>query len=555
MELEECLQHHSHITQPSIALPGTTTPIGISAVTNREKISRAEMQEKILRDEVDEKAEDVDFPNIEQVSNKKPRTGNDSKHSVAPSPSCQKNLQKLIHFEGRDHLSGSSRIYYRSVMVTLRWQFQLAMWLTPGLSETIISVMEAFKESSKARQAMSQTQSYDSQKIILAIEKIRTNLVMGFLGALRLIHSGNRDLLARKVLIEDGWIFLQHFLNDQLLKLQEEVIFLTPKTRGRIHIKHNDTFDILSHTIQLPERSPVAIEIIIELINTWYQVTEHQASLSQINLSYDSFLQKCEEAYQQQGEGKSLWRPWIRATSNGSTHQGYSLEQGVNNEITGYDEIDSAKTFPRRIEQIGNLIIEQKYTEFAEKINVFFKSISKEIHKLYAHQSLEEQKSKEIPSHNIVLSNEMIDKAVLSAQKDITPSFFGIIFLMQKTIIDDKLSKMIFENGWEHLKTYFNQWLIFFIDNKNKAIWTTKESKSKGSEWASTKKTIAHLSKLVSGRCRSTHLIWYLVEVWYEAIISTVESEKHQLSTHILPPDHQLIKKRCHIRFQLARMT
>ncbi|EGG06617.1 uncharacterized protein MELLADRAFT_106562 [Melampsora larici-populina 98AG31] len=459
----------------------------------------------------------------------------------SPIPSSQIDVGVLISYESKKSLPNTGRVDYRALIWTLKWQFQLAMWFTPGVSEDIISVFDEVKDSSKAQLPMGKTYPYDAQKVIPAIEKIQTNVVMGFLGSLRLIHFKYGDLSARKQLIEDGWKFLKNILNNQFVKLQDEVNCVTHKGFKTSNYKYKCSDDILSHALHMPERSPISFGIIIELLNMWYQSTKHQASLYKVNLSYNSFLKTCEEAYQQQGEGNSLWKVSSGCNSNELRQHKFSLENGVGINPSNEGEVNLIRAFPSRLKRMGWVIIDDKNTGYAGKIDVFFKSLSKDIQVFYRHQTL----NKNIPktnSNKIILSNEMINKAVLSAHQDIVPLFFGILSVIQKCKVDEKISKIIYEKGWEHLKTYFNQWLTFFRDNKNQAIWTTYYCRPREEEWSNIKYTISHMGKIVRGRCKSMQLLWYLVDIWYEVVIGKGESDTHEIAVHISPPNPSLTK-------------
>ncbi|KAH9816517.1 hypothetical protein DFH28DRAFT_1025531 [Melampsora americana] len=443
------------------------------------------------------------------------------------------------------------RIYHPSLMEALHWQSQLALWYTPGLSEHIGLVFEKFKDLCRSKLARNYTESYNSQQIIFALEKIRTDLVMGFFGALRIVYFGHEGHLSRKSIIENGWRFLKNHLDEQLEKLKDKVIFVKPKHIHRPTYKNVYSIDLLSYTLQLPERSQISSTLIIYLLNTWYQKTEHWKALPRISLRYGSFLKNCDKSFIFQGEGKSIWilRKRHTSTPNQFRNQDTSLKEGEDREIEKKHALTPQKRsiFLQQIQVIGRRIVEIEERDSSDKIQVFFEEFSKQIKSLSASQILAEEIPEDGHYLKIASVNALIDKLVLKAQRYITTPFFGILFLMQEHTINDQTSKKIYENGWEHLKTYFQQWLTYFTENQDTTICSCLTDNSVDTthqDWANGKQTIAYLNNINRGYLLSPWLLWYLTDTWYETITSKAGSETQEILGFITPPNRQDLKNR-----------
>ncbi|KAH9816516.1 hypothetical protein DFH28DRAFT_1025530 [Melampsora americana] len=456
-------------------------------------------------------------------------------------------MEGVFSFDHEENL----RVSHPFLLEALHWQSQLAMWYTPGLSEHIGLVFDKFKDLCRFKVAKNDTESYNSQQLIVALEKIRTDLVMGFLGALRIVHSKHEGLVSRNLIMKDGWNFLKSHLDEQLEKLKDKVIIVQPKLIYRPTYKNADSIDILSYTLKLPDKTHISSILIIYLLNTWYQTTEHWGVLPRISLTYGSFIQTCDKSFIFQGEGKSIWIPRKRITStpNQLKNQDKNLEEGQNGEIESNHELRPPKRsiFLQQVQLIGRGIVKIKERDSSDKIQLFFKEFSKQIKSLSANQILAEEISENDHDLKIHSVNALIDKLVLKAQRYITTPFFGILFLMQEHTINDQTSKKIYEKGWEHLKIYFQQWLTYFTENKDTTIWSCLTDTSVDTthqDWANVKQTIAYLNNINRGRHLSPWLLWYLTDTWYETITSKAGSENQEILKFITPPDRLDLKKK-----------
>ncbi|KAH9822550.1 hypothetical protein DFH28DRAFT_949018 [Melampsora americana] len=451
-----------------------------------------------------------------------------------------------------DFASSSDKYFYdmknknyqideRTLLHELHWQAQLAMWHIPGFSATIKSAFHAFEYHAKANSAQFSKHTFKKDKVPFAIKHIRSQIVMGFFGALKVVFHGQDDIPDMKALMEDGWNFIYKYFGDEFNISQPNTHFVPSMISHRAYLKEKVQGEIISHVLTLSENSIISSKIVFRLLDQWYQTTQYQSSISRIPVNYTSFIQSCDALQKKKGESASIWRS--------CSHKPTDYENEIEierSELVGVVNGDTKKEPPHRsfgieIQRKGNELIQREIPRLKGEIKDFFKNLRSKVRDVYAPQA--NYQALRVSYHQSVRENlETINKAISIAEKTITPKYMGVVSSIHPQIKSNESWNLLVQSAWDHLKTYFNRWPIFLSERKHASISPTSNCRAENVDWSDDILTIAYLASIKQVSHVSPQMVWFLLDLWYDGITTSKDIETHNLLPRISLPDQHYLR-------------
>ncbi|EGG05768.1 uncharacterized protein MELLADRAFT_107212 [Melampsora larici-populina 98AG31] len=173
----------------------------------------------------------------------------------------------------------------------LQWQYSLAIWKKDGLSEEIKDAFDSLKHLASLDIPDSVNEKAISSKINLAINKIKTDLVTGVIGALNMISwQGEKVSTPINVLIQDAWEFLHKFLKEDITSFKEQ--YLCPSTRGMKKCRRLPfgSENLLSYTMSLKDDNKIPPQTTHRMLQIWASSSIYRDSIPESSLNYLSFI-------------------------------------------------------------------------------------------------------------------------------------------------------------------------------------------------------------------------------------------------------------------------
>ncbi|KAH9822548.1 hypothetical protein DFH28DRAFT_457054 [Melampsora americana] len=416
----------------------------------------------------------------------------------------------------------------------IQWQAHLAIWYSPGLSTTIKLAFKDFEDHVKVNLSKDWEKTFTTEKILGAIKRTRSDVVIGFFGVLKAIFNGQKEIPEMRLLVEDGWNFIYKYFDDEF-KIFQNKIKSTPSLIQQVCYESvQPPGAIISHVLVLSERSIVSFRIIFGLLKRWYQSCKYKTEISFIPMDYFSAIQDFEALYKQRGGDASIWR------SCGDRRRSDKKNESKRIKLDGeMDKKAQDYNFRNGIRREGNKLIESNTLE--EKIKNYFTRLRRDIREIYAPPEGDQDSGDDLPS-SAFENLKTLHQATFRAERFITPTFMGILNSMLSEIQMDASWSLMIQRGWEHLQTYFNRWLIFLSKNKYSVLSPKSLHRSTSIDWSDEQMTISYLASVEDITNISPQLVWFLLDLWYEGIMTSKQGEIHDISTRILPPNRKQLR-------------
>ncbi|KAH9822549.1 hypothetical protein DFH28DRAFT_922838 [Melampsora americana] len=431
-------------------------------------------------------------------------------------------------------LKNNYQIEERKLLPELQWQAKLAMWHLPGISTAVRSFFHSIEDRFVANLAEGWKEYITTEKLLFTFKRIRCELVMGFFGALKVVYRkmGPTEM---RWLVEDSWKFLSQYLKKEFEILEynsQPEPSLIPRSS---YCKDKKPGDILLHMLILSNRTLMSSRIIFQLLVEWYQSSKKNDTIFRISMNYPTFVQTCDVLCKRKGEDASIWK----FMGDGKTE--YARKKGKR------IKLDSEKTekvkgergyevFSRGMRARGNNLAESDIPILGQEIKGYFAALMSEVNKMCETQD-------GLPT-GIMGNFDTITQAISVAERYITPMFMGVLISLPRETNDNGyLYQQLIQSGWNLLKTYFYRWLKFLSTIQYSGISLTSKCRAENVNWSDEKMTISHLAAIKKAYQMSPQIIWYLLDLWYDYITTSKQSEVQELSQTILPPNRKYLRE------------
>ncbi|KAH9816514.1 hypothetical protein DFH28DRAFT_891295 [Melampsora americana] len=401
------------------------------------------------------------------------------------------------------------RVDERMLSRELQWEGQLAMWNVPDHSEKIKSDFKTFEDYVKSISILKSNwdRNFNPEKLLFLTKKLKSELAVVFLGVLKVLFHGKSDIPSMELLIEDSWDFLYKYLKEEFQILQPETCFSPSLIRVDQYLKDKVPGEILSHTISLPKRSPIPTKIIFQLLERWSRSSKYHETISKISFDYSSFINKCDEIYKQRGEEKMG-------------------KLGAKN-----------RSFCSEMKRRADDLFRREQSKVGKEVKEFFEVLKKKTKESYIQNHLQSSK---FNLHQVNQNLKLIDTAVSIADKFIAPTFMGFLTFLHQDMVMDETWDLIIQSGWDLLKAYFGRWSSFFSKTKDTiGLGTTSRSKLEETDWSDVIETINNLGLRNPRTMISPQISWFLLDLWYDHIITSKQNEIQKISKKVLKPNRQ----------------
>ncbi|KAH9825300.1 hypothetical protein DFH28DRAFT_921248 [Melampsora americana] len=411
----------------------------------------------------------------------------------------------------------------------LQWQFELAVGKEYGLAEEIKGAFESLKNLATSNIPLDFQGRLMIKGVQLAIEKIRTHLIMGVIGGLNVAFwQGYNVSTPINVLIVDAWEFLHKFLKNDFSSFRHQSVSENSEF---------ETWGLLGFAMSLKGVSRIPPRVIHKMLKIWASSSVYKMSIPESALTYPSFIQSCEQACKVRGQGTLMMiQPQLK--SYNSKHQDIHLA----NEDPKTNKVRLASPFKLFyfLKTNGQLVVKSR-----KAIVDFFVDANEKIRSIFEQNEMKLSSSSENLSENkLILGESLVAKAFKRAKDDITPAFMGLLWMMHQGMEAPETWDDIYESGWEFLNAYLSEWIRYLSENDHPIISNPMEGSKFGEECSNHKEMINYLGNLDHTRYLPIKIIWYLADVWYEKNIILKGNQVNVPSFDVLQPNRHLIKQK-----------
>ncbi|EGG01857.1 uncharacterized protein MELLADRAFT_110666 [Melampsora larici-populina 98AG31] len=463
-----------------------------------------------------------------------PEARHQKKHKENDTP--QENMQLEKKLQDINHQKHHHYAHEITLSSVLQWQCRILLAKRYNVSYKIARFFNNLEKSYMLMPDHSLYRLRNFSQFHISIEKLRTSLVMGSIGALKLIVQRHIGLELMNSLILDLWEYLQQFINDELMLSPKETIIMSAEKQKRQ--KHNwiQPGELLEYLSNLANSSPISSKIVHLKIQDWATTTTYKNMISGIATDYQSLVEECETFYKQKGEDKTVY---YKNKNKARNH--HILQDNLTNTSTRLIPILSSSQLVQALKKLGWDVARSKYTvTFFSYLHSVIESNPDPEKSLY-------NDSKDVQEGAQILNKKMVHQAIHLAQNEVTPAFMGLLRLMHHdpAIDADSTWNAVSQSGWEFLKEYFSTWIRYLSEPDHHILVIPPGKARVLDEWFDLKVTLNYLSKKRETNTVPQGLIWFLADVWYDEMNCPESNGKQSPSFRILPPHRKVIEQRC----------
>ncbi|KAH9823537.1 hypothetical protein DFH28DRAFT_1118965 [Melampsora americana] len=211
---------------------------------------------------------------------------------------------KLPKIEGVEKELFYSHFQSRTIANLLKLKGTLALWHNHMVSRQIDSFFDNLDKNLYTTLWSSSEITYPSDKVILAIERIKTDIVIAFFGGLRMmLHIGQKDV-SIKTVVSNGWAYLKQYLNQVFHLNQNELSKILSVPNIDPH-NFSSPINLPNYMLKLDKNSPVQPSLIGALLSNWATEADHTPLQHKIEFSTQSFLSVI--VSEAELRGKRIW--------------------------------------------------------------------------------------------------------------------------------------------------------------------------------------------------------------------------------------------------------
>ncbi|EGG01858.1 uncharacterized protein MELLADRAFT_66781 [Melampsora larici-populina 98AG31] len=430
--------------------------------------------------------------NLPAASHQKKRKANDTSQDRMQ---LEKKLQDINYQKHHYYVHEST------LSSVLQWQCRLLLAKRYNVSDKIGDFFKNLEKSYKLMPDHSLYRLRNFSQFHISIEKLRTSLVMGSIGALKLIVQRHIGLELMNSLILDLWEYLQEFINAELMLSPRETIIMPAKNQKRQKHTRIKRGELLEYISNLAKSSPIGSKIIHQTIQDWATTTTYKDIISGIATDYGSLVEECEIFYKQKGEEMTIYYKNKNKVTN---H--HIIQDDLTNTSTRYVSILSSSQLVQVLKNIGSDVPRSDGTL------TFFSHLHSAIESIPNPEMGACNNSKHVEEGAQILNKDMVHQAIHLAQNEVTPAFMGLLRLMHHdpAIDTDTTWNAVSQSGWEFLKEYFSTWIRYLPEKGHKILLTPPGKARVTQEWFDLRLTLNYLSKKRGVNMVPQGLIWYL---------------------------------------------
>ncbi|KAH9817254.1 hypothetical protein DFH28DRAFT_1106631 [Melampsora americana] len=420
----------------------------------------------------------------------------------------------------------------------LHWQSQLLLSKRYKIFEKIEIFFIQLKQSIISGGMINMDEFTDfHQAYSIAIDKIRTNLVFGVLGALKIIFQRHVGLELMDSLILDIWEYLQNYLNEEVLFLPQN-ISKSVKGKKKQNTNSIGPGKLFEHTLQLQNNSKIPSKFIHQKLQEWSTTTKYKDLLSSIPIDYWSFVEECDVYCKKKTDEQTIY-----CARKQNKYKAITVQDDTGSNVD--NEIKENATRLSTTRFVWALISGGKQLAAREEIYKFFSQLHSDTDSIKKPEKHVEVHCIEFYQGKDTVNKDMVHKAIQTAQFELTPAFFGLLRLMHPKMKVDLTWDDIYQSGWEFLKNYFTLWIKLQSETDHPLILSPSGRISLTEEWSNLKETINYLSSSRYGHPLGQRIVWFLIESWYDEILFPKHYNKKPSDFEVLPPHRTNIAQRC----------
>ncbi|KAH9822534.1 hypothetical protein DFH28DRAFT_948965 [Melampsora americana] len=487
-------------------------------------------------------------PLVTSEQNSRSRKHCDDKHKSYSL--IDENYQKKPKYQGNKELVNISQdpndhnrhfsVQENTLSSVLQWQGKLLLAKRYEISEEIESFFKDLQES--LTQKLDDTSKLEwignKNNLHVAIETIRTDFVMGTLGASKIVFQRHAGMSLMNSLLLDLWKYLQVYLKEELTCLPKENMTIPSERESRQTHFHIEPGKLLEHTLNL-KGLPISSKIVHQKLNEWLTESSYKGSVPDSVTDYWAFLAECDVCYKQKGYEKTFYR---------KTDQNRNKTTDVRN-IVGNDQ-ENKTTSPGPILTTAQIVkvLKKEGSQIVttDEFKNFFWHLHNDIRPIDKPKMEGEANLESVSKGIDIISKDMVHKAISKAQHQITPAFLGILRLMYSGIEFSSTWDVIAHNGWEFLKEYFSTWTRYFSEMDQPIVLKPPVRVTADKEWSDLKETLHYLGHKIKGQTIPQGLLWFLVDLWYDETNFPESNGKVSPGFKALQPHRQQILQMCH---------
>ncbi|EGG00815.1 uncharacterized protein MELLADRAFT_67540 [Melampsora larici-populina 98AG31] len=430
-------------------------------------------------------------------------------------------------------------IYQNILKSILQWQCNLLLAKRYKVSEKIGRFFKDLQDSLTSKDKINDAFKSDGFRTIddlcLAIEKIRTDFVMGVLGAFKILFQRHLKLELMESLILDLWEFLQIYLQEELSVLPEENVTKLSESQSGKNNNYIEPGKALDYALHLAKDSPISERFVHQKLKEWATTTSYKDSVPLFVPDYGSFIEECDIHYKQKGDEKTIYRV-----------KGHKIDKAKDVQDAMGKHLASKTTGLIYTAQIVRFLKDVGSRAFRTgEVIHFFLHLQNDIKSITKTGMNAADHSKIFLDRIEVLRKDMVHKAVYTAQHELTAAFMGLLRVMYSEMQFDSTWDVIAHNGWEFLKEYFSTWSRYFSETNNPIVLAPVGRVRVSNEWSDLKATLNYFSKKRVVNTFSLGFIWFLIDLWHDETKFPESYGKGPPGFKVLPPHRRHIIQMC----------
>ncbi|KAH9822535.1 hypothetical protein DFH28DRAFT_456710 [Melampsora americana] len=435
--------------------------------------------------------------------------------------------EKSIGISNRKKYQYVHELIFNSV---LHWQCKVLLGKRYKMSEEIGSVFIHLGESLTAKLVNHPGFGEPNIKKQLesAIEAIRTNLVMGTLGAVKIIFQKQVGMDLMNSLILDLWQYLLRYLNEELSVQPVEKIKMSPKRKTRQAHTKIEPGKLLEYVLNLAQNRPISSRIIYQKFQEWASTSNYKDVLLNMLPDYWAFVEKCDLIYKLKGDEKTVYSKQFKNRIKDKNQQNIKRSKKVKKTTQ-----KSARLFTSDFVQV--IKVEGAYVSKRNEIKNFFSNLHATINSIPKEAIYVKYNPRDFYNGIGFLSKEMVHKAIYKAQDEVTPAFMGLLRLLEPEVKVGLTLDVIYHSGWEFLKGYFSTLIRYFSETKHPIVLRPTVRSRAPEEWSDLKETLHYLSQERRNQIVCQGLIWFLVDLWYDENLNLERNGGRPLGLSVIP--------------------
>ncbi|KAH9814442.1 hypothetical protein DFH28DRAFT_971740 [Melampsora americana] len=436
--------------------------------------------------------------------------------SVMIAPQNCQGLETLLRTEEvKEGTLAHSKLTSQEVLKFLKIKGALTLWHNPKVSKQIDKFFNQIDKNACLNLFFPQNTPLSKDQVNSAIEKVRTHIVMAYLGGLRIIFQGNANEISTESLVSDQWKYLQNYLHQEFNISQKELSELDPIPARAHPIHFSRPFSLLQYVLKLKNNTYIHSSLVFNLMSSWATQTIHQNTQYPLRSSADFFISIIEaEAKLQVKKIRYSKRTDIeKMASSPVLDRSGSMREKIPNK-----EIDPLKK-----------IISRQPVNYLTKIGEYFKKSHNKVFEVAEgyFKTLEVQMNNGLckdmnPSGGqdlTTINSDMIQKVISIFKMSIMPAFIASLILFHQDQETEQVIESLIRTGWDVLQAYCSPWGKLFLEDKSSILLDAKHKAADDVKWYDAKDTIHYFLRHKDKNNAPVDLVWFLHELWYDKMI------------------------------------